>query len=494
MTLQLSTKYIISISTFILSISVMATPFLPTAITSPPLNIDFYTNFWEISPDNNFDPILYSDPAKQDILKDIAFKSMTGYGITNEDNNDDALDPAENLNDKFSEFSKNPEMNEKYKQLIALKEQILKVEQCYANLALTDEKNRDYLKTDFGPRKPTKLERKLAPCSAQDINSIINQSTINISDTIKNLIAKIQNTNISTNNIEKYSKQALKILHTNLLNEYQKQKTALIISINKDFSTSDKTNIENIVNRKTIQSSEDSRKLFDALTDVVSIKTGLPTAVFKADSNAIISNGGPKVISTDDGDGADLPNLKNYRAAKQKEIDNISADIKDQSHSFGILKLNAISGLSTIISERFVNQSEKSLMSELARTIDDNLKAKESNINTVSDETKNPSIQTAAVDSNAKIEVATDNKVKPSKLLLQIRDNLSINNKLAYMRYLALEKTQLSLTTLQIAQLKDLADEIKKKREALNKLVMMFDAGSNMTDTISQQPKVTAVN
>ena len=128
--------------------------------------------------------------------------------------------------------------------------------------------------------------------------------------------------------------------------------------------------------------------------------------------------------------------------------------------SLGILKQSAVSGLATIIKERYTSTNSPSELSALADAIDASL---------------NPN---------------TTDKSKPTETLLKIRESLALSNKLAYMRYLALEKTQLSLTAIQIAQLKTIADKIKELNDGLEKNILFYEIGDQLSNSIGEGPSI----
>ena len=86
-----------------------------------------------------------------------------------------------------------------------------------------------------------------------------------------------------------------------------------------------------------------------------------------------------------------------------------------------------------------------------------------------------------------------DKKVKPSEILKELRDGIYMNNLMNYKRYLVMEKSLMSLTTMQISSLNELAKKINSMSDAMQSIAISIDAGDNFTGQIGQKPEVTEV-
>ena len=425
----------------------------------------FYREFWEINPSTNFDKLIYTPTMQQDFYKNIMLKTITGYGIRGFANNQaNKIDPLKHLQDKFS----NGSQDKLYDDLRRIKSYIMQVEQCYANM----EGNDRYIENQHGERKQTKLEQEIeSQCSHLNIKDLIdkilaikttNTSAINF----KSIYSQNYNDSAATLPLTKQAKVELPIIHRMLQDVYRAKRAQLIRNLNKEFIDSYELESSDFIDADRLSDKNQINNIFDAFTDVVNFDSdNLPVNIFSADSGDILHNGSIKFqyeLSNEFGDES-VESIKNYRQSKSEELKKSRKEALQLAKSFGILKQAAVSGLTTIINERYAEGSDASKLSAINAEINTNLK------------------------------ISKGGKVRPTELLKQIRDNISLNNKLAYMRYIALEKNQLALTSVQIAQLKNLADKINEQFEAMNRAAVMIDAGDDLTHEVGAKPDVTEI-
>lgn len=425
---------------------------------------NWYEEFWSAKANESFDKALYTQPSNLSIFQDLTLRSITGYG-TQASISDKQLtnnyDPIENI------YRKLPESNN-YEKLKRFKQAILSIEQCFANI----EDNNEYLNTAVGKRKQSKLEKELGiKCKIPDQALVIEQ--IKAQDLVPTFKypENISGSGSPQGAILERNKIILRNLHRILQAEFNALRVSVIEDINKVYAQSLPENFDNnILNSNKITDTNVIYNTFNAFTDIVQTKNDVfPVSAIK-NRETIIINGELKNINDYDLTGNQISAFDQFRKNKSEHIEQIMQDLTPKIQSLGILKQGAISGLSTIIKERYAEGNNKSELSALSDAIESSL-----------------NIEAKASDGDS-------SKEKPVETLVKIRNSLALNNKLAYMRYLALEKAQLSLTAIQIAQLKVLANEINKATLSMEKNILFYEVGDNFSSGTGEAPSITRLD
>lgn len=437
----------------------------------------FYKEFWMIDPATDLEGILEANKRSQGFYQDIMLKSLTGFGTGEQFISSDNAEPNPLINivnyfDCYIPGSSNcakgtsaEDLSENINKINKLKFLMSSIEQCYANI----KGNKKFLENEFGGRKQTKLEKSLGiECNSDDMYKII--SDIANTGEIQYKYEKKSGARIKI--IESY-KNDLENLHTLIKEKLDEEKSKFIEKINSNFADKFQSGMT-FVDSTKLDNQEMIKSVFNAFTDASKVNTaGFAINVFSSEDPRIIVNGAfYNKLNTEN-----KKNVQNYRKVKSMELQSSKQEFKKLSKSFGIVKQASISGLTTIINERYAEKGKESELSSIFKKINSKFeeqKQQETKLELNSTESK-------------------DKKVKPSEILKELRDGIYMNNLMNYKRYLVMEKSLMSLTTMQISSLNELAKKINSMSDSMQSTAITIDAGDNFTGQIGQKPEVTEV-
>lgn len=429
----------------------------------------FYNKFWEIDPNQDIQSMVL-DPNYNKSFQEVVFKARTGYGTGN-GSDFRGSSAYQNLVNSFascvpsaSDSGSGCPSSTTANNFKNIRIAIAKLEQCYANIPV-DSKNQDSsdksknaegLTFEGFQRSQTKLEKEMSlecmPDTALSVLKDANQYT-----------GGAFNITVNSDSSASDIKQAMSSLHSLLVTKLQSARKEIIESINKNYLNgkgSKAIDDRSFIDKSEIDDSE-VNEILNAYNDVVIIDSYLPpTGVFSRVANdspnksnvKILANGNIVTVGSIGGTDSQAEKISNLRNSQVKSFKDMLKQQTDLIESFGTLKQNAILNVSSLVAER-TKQGDHSMLYSIENTINEQLKK------------------------------STDkDEVKPSLLLLQIRDAIRLNNKLTYMNYIAIERVQQSLSVTQIAQLKPLSDKINEITEQINKLSSEIDLGSALVE------------
>lgn len=454
-----------------------------TANNAFALEKKFYKEFWEISPKSDFSKAILSSNNESDAFKNLVFMARTGFGIKKSDNTTDEFEkqsPYSKIVTVFNKCLNNADTGSTncpdsvnltlVNEVKSIKFYMSAIEQCFANIPADQTKKVSTKeKASSGgargiqiggvSRDQTKLERELSlECSVTKAKEIVDKIYS------KNLITNSEFARSSDPDAGKIKNDFSGIY--NILNQKMKSKIEeLIIAINKsgkidsNLSFIDATKIEE----------DQAREIFAAYNEISNIDSYIPPMTMvdrkyesnpSADKQKIMYNGKLIKITSIDPDKFKVDSTPKELAEKvakkrngnKKTLEKLLKSHNKLTNSYGILKQNALLNIANIVNERTVAKDQKmSQMEAIEKLVNLPFKTTEK-----------------------------EDDIKPSLLLKQIRDAINLNNKLTLMLYMTEERIQMALASLQIANLKGLADIISKNSLKISKVGFELDLGSEM--------------